>query len=111
MKIPPTISVIRDGVCIIECDVIANIDYKRDRRHGELEWWVDEYTLEGRQTIWNKAGQFAGYADKTVVIPKNLAEVFNEHLDRDWMDEKVRENLADYADDRADYLRDQLMDR
>jgi len=111
MKIPTTISVMLGGVCIIETDVTAVIDYKVDRRHGELEWWVDEYLVEGEQRIWNKDGTTTGTKEVCIVVPDKLAEVFDEHLDRDWMDGKVREQLADMESDRGDYLRDLAMDR
>jgi hypothetical protein len=111
MKIETTISCMINGVCLFETDVTAVIDYKYDRRHGELDWWVDEYLVEGEHRIWDKAGHSTGKQSVTIVVPEKLAEAFDEHLDRDWMEEQIRERLADYADDRADYLRDQMMDR
>lgn len=111
MKIETTITVLEQGVCIIECDVTANIDYKIDRRHGELEWWVDQYTVEGEHRIWDMHGVSHGTQKVCVVIPDKLAEVFDEYLDREKIGEQVREHLADIDDDRADYLRDMAMDR
>jgi hypothetical protein len=104
----------RDGVCILECDVTAVIDYKVDRRHNELEWWVDEYRLEGDQYIWGDKGESLGVKNVCVVVPEKLAEVFDDYLDKDWMDEQVRERLADSHagdDGYGDYLRDMAMDR
>jgi len=111
MKIPTTISVMLNGVCIIETDVVAVIDYKIDRRHGELEWWVDEYRVEGEQQIWDKDGKSVGTKNVCIVVPEKLSEVFDEHLNRDRIDSQVRELLADMESDRGDYLRDMAMDR
>jgi urocanate hydratase len=111
MKIPTTITVMINGVCLFETDVVAVIDYEIDRRYGELEWWVDEYRIEGEQSIWEKDGKTSEKKAVSFAVPKALAEVFDEHLDRDWMDDQVRGQLADMDDDRGDYLRDLAMDR
>ena len=111
MKIPTTISCMINGVCLFETDVIAVIAYKIDRRHGELEWWVDEYKIEGEQRIWAKDGRSSHEATVSIVVPQTLTAVFDEHLDHDRMDELVREQLADMESDRGDYLRDLAMDR
>lgn len=111
MKIPTTISCIINGVCLFETDVTAVIDYKIDRRYGELEWWVDEYRVEGAHRIWDKDGRSAGEQAVSITVPENLADVFDKYLDRDWMDSEVRERLADMDDDRGDWLRDKVMDR
>lgn len=111
MEIETTISAMVKGVCLFETDVTAVIDYKFDRRHNELEWWVDEYIIKGNQRIWSKDGKSSHVENVRVAVPKALADAFDEFLDREHLDEKVRERLADYGDDRADYLRDQMMDR
>jgi hypothetical protein len=111
MKIPTTISVMLGGVCVIETDVTAVIDYKIDRRHGELEWWVDEFRIEGKHRIWDKDGTSSSENYVSIVVPASLATVFDEHLNRDRIDEQVRERLADMESDRGDYLRDMAEDR
>jgi hypothetical protein len=44
-------------------------------------------------------------------VPETLAEVFDTYLDRERMEEHIREELASLDDDRGDYLRDLTMDR
>jgi hypothetical protein len=111
MKIPTTISCMINGVCLFETDVVAVIDYKIDRRYGELEWWVDEYRITGRERIWEKDGTSTGEKDVDFVVPDKLHDVFDTYLNRDRIDGLVREQLADMDDDRGDYLRDMAMDR
>jgi hypothetical protein len=110
MKIETTISCIIGGVCLFETDVTAVIDYKVDRRYGELEWWVDEYRVEGEQRVWAKDGTSSLQA-VSITVPDNLAEVFDQYVAREWMEEQIRERLADMDSDRGDYLRDMAQDR
>jgi hypothetical protein len=111
MKIETTITAIKDGCVLFETDVICVIDYKIDRRYSELEWWVDEYRVEGKRLKWDDTD---GKWVKTTIdtkVPEPLAQVFSLYLDRERIEEKIREELIDRDDDRADHLRDMAMDR
>jgi hypothetical protein len=111
MLIETTITAMKDGICLFETDVVCSIEYTVDRRHNELEWNVQEYLIEETRRMWDDtAGKWIESKVRTAV-PNKLAEVFDEYLDTAHMDEKVREQLSDHADDRADYLRDMAMDR
>jgi hypothetical protein len=111
MLINTTITAEKDGITLFETDVICCIEYTVDRRHNELEWNVQEYLIEEKRRTWDDtAGKWTESKVQTAV-PEKLAEVFDEYLDHDWIDERVRERLADYGDDRGDYLRDLAMDR
>lgn len=110
MKIETTITAIKDGICLFETDVICSIDYHVDR-YDELEWHVDEYSVEGTRRYWDDTAQKWVETKRTTAVPDALAEIFDKYLDREWMEKQIRENLADYGDDQGDYLRDLMMDR
>lgn len=110
MKIETTITAIKNGVCLFESDFIASIDYHIDR-YGELEWHVDEYIAEDKRRTWDEMAGKWRVEKISVAVPDKLAEVLDEYLDHAWMEEQIRERIADCGADRADYLRDQMMDR
>jgi hypothetical protein len=110
MKIETTISAIHGGICIFEADVTCEIDWSVDR-YNEIDWVVDQYIVTGTRRKWDDMAQKWVEFPHEVSVPDALADVFDAYLDREKMEEKIRENLADYGDDRGDYLRDQMMDR
>lgn len=110
MNIDVTVTVEKNGVCLFEADFVASIDHRVDQ-YGELEWHVDQYIAEDTRRTWDEMAGKWRTEKISVAVPDKLAEILDEHIDREWVEEQIRERLADYADDRADYLRDQMMDR
>jgi hypothetical protein len=110
MLIKTTITAMKDGICLFETDVVCSIDWKVDR-YNELEWWVDEYRIEEKRHEYDTTAE--KYREKTVStdVPKKLAEIYDEYLDRTWMEEKVRERLVDHSAERADALYDAHRER
>jgi hypothetical protein len=110
MKIETTISCIIGGECLFEADVTCEIDHHRDR-YGELEWHVDQYIIVGTRRKWDDMAQTWKEIPHEVAVPDKLADVLDIYLDREKIEAKIHENLADYGDDYGDYLRDLAMDR
>jgi hypothetical protein len=111
MLINTTITAEKDGITLFETDVICSIVYEVDRRHNELEWHVDQYIIEEKRRVWDDTAAKWIEIKVQTAVPEKLAEVFDEYLDHDWIDERVRENLVESHADRADHLRDLAMDR
>jgi hypothetical protein len=110
MRISTTITAEKDGITLFETDVDCDIVYSKDR-YGELEWHVDQYVATENRKVWDEMGQKWVQREFTTSVPENLAEVFDEHLDRKWMEEQILEQLMGMDADRGDYLRDLAMDR
>jgi len=110
MKIDTTITAMKDGLCLFETDVTCSIDYSKDR-YGELEWHVDEYIISAQRDVWDEMAQKFVKREFVTSVPEMLASVFDTYLDRERMEEHIREELASLDDDRGDYLRDLAMDR
>lgn len=102
MQIETTISIEKDGYCIIEQDVTAHVDVTI-HEYEEWTWKVSHYTMQGCKLIPGVGPEF-----KAVEVPDKLAEVFNEHLDRAHIEAIIADRLGEYSDEprrlRADYL-------
>lgn len=105
MLIETTITAEKDGVTLFETDVICSIDYTVDR-YNELEWEVESYLIEETRRTWDDTAQKWIERKIQTTVPDKLAEVFDEYLDHDRMDQKVREHLIERNADRADALYD-----
>ena len=89
MEIETTITVEKDGVVILETDVIACIDWDTDE-YGELHWRVDEYCAESGRDAWDDTARVWISRKKRISIPEPLATVFDAHLNREAIDKEVR---------------------
>ena len=110
MKFDTTITAMKDGICLFETDVVVIVDHKVDR-YNELEWWVDEYRVEGTRRTWDDTANQWIETKVDTKVPQALAEVFNHYLDEGKIEEKIREQLAEERYERADFARDLAMDR
>lgn len=87
--IPATISVYKDGVCLFETDCECRIDYELpDGRRGPVDWDVTEFHFTDKgpdgKPIYTKIGR-----------TEPLFGVLYKDIDRDWLDEKLNDMLAD----------------
>jgi len=83
-----TVSAHKDDVCLFETDCELGIDYDLpDGRRGPVDWDVVEF-------------YFSDTKDGKPLYPKTngrepLFHVLYKDLDRDYLDERIRETLAD----------------
>lgn len=84
LYIPTTITVWKEDVCLFETDCECRITYDLpDGRRGIVDWDVTEFhfTDKGKYT--------------KITRTEPLFGVLYKDLDRDWIDEQLRDTLAD----------------
>lgn len=91
--VPSPVTVVKDGVCLFETEPDALIEYSLpDGRGGPVDWDVIEFHwdapgLAPDRRIYTKIGR-----------TDPLFRVLYDNLDTEWLDERVREILADNGD-------------
>ena len=89
LYIETTISVYKDGVCLFETDCECRVEYELpDGRRGPINWDVTEFHFTGKgpdgKPIYTKINRY-----------EPLFHVLYKDLNRDWLDERVTDALAD----------------
>jgi hypothetical protein len=94
MKISTTITAMKDNICLFETDAIAHVEYDFDE-FGGISWFVDQWTVEERQAVWNDARGIWEQHTKVAAVPEALAKVFDSYMDKEWLEEQLIERLLD----------------
>lgn len=109
-NIQTTVSVTKDGYCILEQDVTVCVLYEI-REGGEVTWSVDRYLIFGTKVAFDPVARVNRQIWNDIEVPEVLAKVFDAYLDRDWIEEQLGEQLQASGElrgspsgaERADY--------
>lgn len=89
--IPITITVWKSDVCLFQCECEARVEYDLPdgRSAGIIDWdvtafWFDACGLEPGRRITTE-----------IYRAEPLFKILYEHMDREYIDERLREALAD----------------
>jgi hypothetical protein len=97
LYIPYTVRAWKDGVCLFEADCDLRIDWDLpDGRKGPVDWDVTEFHFDGPKPGENKARIYT-----KINRHEPLFHVLYKDLDREFIDARVCEALAD--DERIDW--------
>ena len=94
MKIPTTITAMKDNICLFETDAIAHVEYDFDE-FGGISWFVDQWTVEEASQVWNDTRRVWEKRTKVAAVPETLAKVFDSYMDKEWLEEQLIERLLD----------------